>query len=290
MQSTLNNLYNNGNNEGDIILNLLDGTIRCHSFVLIYTSSYFKNNMNTLKCSHDINIMDYETGYESDGITYQLPLQTTKKIANIIMAFLYNEKVIDIDLNGQEIIELFDNIRSLQFGNFVIILKNHYMNKFKYEINTNNWLLLLKITINDNFYTVLTDKILDYYQNNILTSIDDICESNIDKIIDEFINCDPLIVKTLYKRCLMKIVEMNVKLNDNSDNGKLFDNKNINKIIKNCIENSDSDEEIYSDENIDDQEQVESDSICDMKRSKNSINIDGKQKRSLKKKVNKKDL
>ena len=154
MISTLRNLFNNGDNNGTIIIKTFDKDLKCHKFVLSNTSEYFKESI------------------EQATFDNVITLDVSTELLIIVLNFLYSEKIIDKELSGIDIIKLFALISQLRCVDFVINLKNYYLKKFPKTINENNWLFLLENVYNTMKYSDLQEELLRYFQNNILSNIE----------------------------------------------------------------------------------------------------------------------
>lgn len=121
MQSYLQNLYNYGDNNGDIKLVSKDNILlSCHSIVVKTLSNYFGNH-NTSMCPDEKNNIHYN-----------------KKIIDILMHYMYTEKILEENLSIDEILSLFELINFLQVNN-IEELKNYFTRQFPHKLNSDNW-------------------------------------------------------------------------------------------------------------------------------------------------------
>lgn len=209
MLSILRTLYNNGQNNGDVILKTKEQEIKCHSFVLETTSDYFKS---CIKYENFNGVIEMDLSFE---------------ITNIIINFLYSEKIIDKDLTAGEIIRLFTAISSLQCSDSIIILKNYYAKKFPKLLNEDNWHVLLEQIFNTNKYAGLQEMIMEYYENNILNNID---LETMFSLKDTFAFMNGEIKNVLFAISLKKINALLEEIRDNSSETKIALNQCINDI------------------------------------------------------------
>jgi hypothetical protein len=149
------------------------------------------------------------------------------EITNIIINFLYSEKIIDKDLTAGEIIRLFTAISSLQCSDSIIILKNYYAKKFPKLLNEDNWHVLLEQIFNTNKYAGLQEMIMEYYENNILNNID---LETMFSLKDTFAFMNGEIKNVLFAISLKKINALLEEIRDNSSETKIALNQCINDI------------------------------------------------------------
>src|SRR5579885_3469662 len=112
MLSFIRSLFNNGDNNGKIIIKTTNNKeIKCHDFILKNTSDYFKE------------IVEYES------FNNIIEMDCSSEIIIIILNYLYSEIIDDKNLSCEEIIHLYYTINQLKCKNFINILKNHYLGK-----------------------------------------------------------------------------------------------------------------------------------------------------------------
>lgn len=116
-----------GENNGNVLIKTVDKELKCHDFVITQTSIYMREILEN-KITN--NIIELDSNYE---------------VVNIILNYLYSEKVIDKDLNANDIIKLYHLINQLKCPDTIIVLKHYYLEKFAKTINENNWNILLKM-------------------------------------------------------------------------------------------------------------------------------------------------
>lgn len=222
MISYLKYLYNNGENNGNIIIESIDKKkIKCHDFVLKNTSHFFKEKLVHLSEIYEINLE-----YESE-------------IINILLNYLYSEKIVDKDLSCMQIIKLYDLISEIRGLETVSILRNFYMKKFPNLINETNWIPLLKITFGISRYLDIVSEILNYFEMHILNNnalLNDYKINNLFEQIDEQIIC-----KTLFTISLNKIIASNEEILNKKNKEENF--QKLNNIVTNYMNSSDDEME-----------------------------------------------
>src|SRR5437016_890126 len=105
MITLLRNLYNNGDNTGNIIIKTLGKEILCHDYIIKNTSNFLKE---VLEEKFLIGARIIELDYEHD-------------LVNIVLNYMYSEKIIDKELTGNEIIKLYSLISLLRCPDFIFI-------------------------------------------------------------------------------------------------------------------------------------------------------------------------
>lgn len=222
MISFVKTLFNNGDNNGSIVIKTKDGKdIKCHDFVLKNTSDYFKEVI------------------ENEGFNGTIDLDSNSEIVTIVIEYLYSEKIIDRNLSGYDIIHLYHIITQFRCSDLILILKNHYLKKFAHLLNPDNWVELLKIVFNISKYSDLQSEIIDYYKNSVLTDPD---AANQILLSRSYENLDHSLTNLLYTILLERhIILHNETMNKNLDDQHL---ETLNKYIKDM---SDSDEEVEMD-------------------------------------------
>lgn len=227
MISLLKNMYNNGNNQGDTIISCKDGTINCHYFVITQTSYYL--NMIT---ENDTN--------RDNGFNFHAKLDFSCELVNIVVTYLYSEKIIDKYISCFEIIDLINLICKLEIANDLCDnLVSYYMRKFPEQLTENNWLGLLRNTYENANCAYLTKTILDYYKNDVLENL---CTQNKNGLLDLFKilydTNDKNIQTILFALSLDKIIGLNEQISNFSSDidTNLLKSAKINNILKNSSE------------------------------------------------------
>jgi hypothetical protein len=219
MISFVKTLFNNGDNNGSVIIKTKDGKdIKCHDFVLKNTSGYFKEVM------------------ESEGFNGTIDLDSNSEIVSIVVEYLYSEKIVDKNLSGYDIIHLYHIVTQFRCNDLILILKNHYLKKFSHLLNSDNWLDLLKIVFNISKYSDLQGEIVDYYKNNVLADSDASNQILLSRSYEDLDHC----LKNLLYNILL---ERHIILHNETIN-KSIDDKNLESLNKYIKDMSDSEEEI----------------------------------------------
>lgn len=209
MNTVLQNLFNNGINNGDFTIYTQNGELKCHSFVLNYLSTVCKDLIND-NC-------------------YSITINIDHKIIKIIVNYIYCERICTDDLTIMEIFELFEAINYLKCSNCTI-LKNYYLPKFLSKLCEDNWIEMLKLVHNNHI--ILEDIIYKYFTEIILTNAN--C---LNYIIANPIIINDTIQNKLFNIALQHIVNLNLNINEVKN-----DRDNImNKILQN---EASSDEDI----------------------------------------------
>lgn len=216
MLTTLRTLYNQGDNDGNVIIKTTDQQLICHDFVLKYTSDFCKNYI----------IMN---GF--DGL---ITLDYDSKLVNIVFNCMYSEKVIEQNLTGQEIIKLYALLDQLKCKGIDMIIKNHYLKKFPSTITENNWMTFLRMVFNIEKYADLQKEILNYFANHILMNLETV---NMYLFSDIYKDTDNDIKDTLFKICLEKIMSLTTELKTNMENEEA--KKKMNDYLKSDDDESD---------------------------------------------------
>ena len=216
MLTVLRTLYNDGDNDGNVIIKTHDKDLLCHDFVLKYTSDFFKEYMNVTTFTGLLEL-DYES-----------------KLVNIMFNCMYSEKVVDEGLTGQEIIKLYALINQLKCKEIDMIIKNHYLKKFPSTLTENNWMTFLRMVFNIEKYNDLQKEILNYFAENILMNLETV---NMYLFSDLYKDTDNNIKDTLFKICLEKILSLTNELKNNLENDVV--KKKLNDYIKDDEELSD---------------------------------------------------
>lgn len=215
MISIIRTLFNNGVNDGNIIIKpsrTPDKIINCHNFVLKKTCKFFEEGF---------------FNNSSDGI---IELDSHYDVLIVVFNFIYSENILDRELSCSQIIDLFNIISQLRCNDSILLLKNHYLKKFSLLLNESNWIQTLKIIYGVSKYFDLKEEILKYYRINILNNIDN---NNIVLINSQFKDLTGELKDVLFEICLEKIVNLNTELKIISD---LTEQKNNDKIkLNNCL-------------------------------------------------------
>jgi len=223
MLSVLRTLYNNGENDGEILIKTKDSQIKCHLFVIENTSDYLKS---CVKSENFNNIIELDSSFE---------------LVNIAMNYLYAERIIDKELSADEIINLYNLINQLKCKDNINIniLKNHYLKKFPYLIEENNWIDLLKYVHNINKYADFQEEILCYYKSNILTYIEDL---DLNTIVNMYSNVNTEIKILLFSICLERLSIINIEIKNNTVESSLKTKEKMNSLLEtiNSENNNDS--------------------------------------------------
>lgn len=226
MLSILKTLYNNGENDGNITIITKSSKLMCHSFIIENTSEYFRS------CIFSCNVIELDYSFE---------------LVNIVMNYLYSEKILDKNLDANEIINLYNLINQLKCKDSTNIntLKNHYLKKFPSLINETNWIDLLKYVYNINKYADFQEEILTYYKSNILTYIEDL---DFNEIINMYTNTNDELKILLFSICLERVSVMNVEIKNNTNNSELKTKQKMNSLLKMITINDNEEDDIPSDE------------------------------------------
>ncbi len=224
MLTILRTLYNNGENDGDIIIKTINEELRGHSFILKKTSDFFRI------CMSD----PYFAGI--------IEIDSTSKIINIVINYLYSEKIIDDDLSPTEIIQLYNVINNLKCHQSITILKNYYLQKFPKLLNQNNWIELLTYTFNISKYTELQEELLTFYTNYILNNIQTIDLHTIDNLYKP-VNDE--IKNILFSIALQKVYSLTNEIKNNTSQQENITKHNLNTFLINASEYEEAISEEY---------------------------------------------
>jgi len=158
---------------------------------------------------------------------------------NIVLNYLYSEKIIDKELSANDIINLYNLINQLRCKDIIVPLKNHYLKKFPALLNESNWMELLKCVFNVSKYTDFQEEILSYYKSNVLTQLEDL---DLNTIINTYKLVNEEIKTLLFLICLEKISLMNIEIKNNIIDKNITTKQNLNSYLKTI--NEDSQDEI----------------------------------------------
>lgn len=212
MLSLLTNLYNNGANCGDIVIKTNDKEIKGHKFILCLTSEYFGNLCNDTKFN---NIVELNFNYT---------------VVNVILTYLYTEKIIAIPISAEEIIQIYDLVNFLRCHNSIEILKNHFYKKFVQCVCDENWKKLLLQVYGIAKYANLQEIILDFYKNTILCNIHVI---NLEEFKKNHTDMENGLKDMLFSICIDKLNELTFCKNEGiTNNTSNMNKKKINTFLK----------------------------------------------------------
>lgn len=188
MITYIRSLYNDGDNNGDFPIFIKDDkSINCHKFVIDYALiSKDLYNMEIVRLDHE------------------------KKIIDIVFNYIYSETIIQVELNVDQIISLFELIHYLKIKPFILELKNYYSRYFPNTVNLNNWFHTLRSIYGIEKYSDLFDSIVPYIKNVVLLNDDVINNLMIDDM-------DENIKGFLLRLSLSKTLELNNDLDDALD-------------------------------------------------------------------------
>lgn len=212
-------------------------SIKCHSFIVINTSEFFKITIRETNQTHIILDYDFE-------------------IINVVLNYLYTEKIVDKNLSSTDIIQLFDLINLIKCDDSCIQLEKYYIEKFDKLINNDNWFQLLKNIFNINKYIDLQAMLLSYYNSYILQNID---EFNVHIIKELFNDCNNGIKYLLFSICIDKMLRITNELKDIDNEKNIQEKKKMNNILKKL--DIDDENKIKSKKNDDDTSNDENESI-----------------------------
>ena len=172
MNNYITTLFNNGNNDGEItIMASNDNTIKCHFFIIKYCTDYPLDNL--------------------DGPTLNLD-QFDEKIIKIIIGYMYNQNMNEIDLSLDDIVNVFQGLDKLKCKEFINVLKNNLAQIFLKELNQQSWIDYYQILYGNYMYNELNQVLLAYYKTFILTTINNDDETiNFTKALNK-LNQEPL--------------------------------------------------------------------------------------------------
>lgn len=178
MDQTLKTLFNDGNNNGDIMIICEDNIkIKCHSFVLEHETEYWK----TLKDFTSKQIV-------ADKPEFKLVYDSKIIIAAINR--LYNSDY-KFDLACYQIIEVLSLIDMLQVKNFSQIAKELAI-IFRRNLTIDIWEKYVNVIIDSDVYKELCPMFINYYKDTILLKINSYRIENIEeekKMSSENLGC-----------------------------------------------------------------------------------------------------
>ncbi len=147
MLSYIKNLYNLGENDGDVKIFTRDNkVIMCHSFILNRVSENFKSLVNDDKT---------------------LMINQDKKIIDIVLNFSYCEQIIERQLFLDDILNVFSLINHLKMNSFILDLKSHYIRRFPETLSLSNWKHTLRTIFNIEMYSELFQP-MRYFIKNVV--------------------------------------------------------------------------------------------------------------------------
>ena len=257
MLSYLRELYNDGQNDGDVKILCKDNLIiHCHTFVVTYASDTLKQFLK-VKPNNSIYI------------------EHNKKIVDIVFNFAYSEKIGDVDLDINEILSLFSLISYLRMNDFIFELKNYYARIFPDKLSIHNWLHVLKSIYGMEKYSDLLEVSIPYIKNIAIV------DKNVKNILDTN-NLDSDIKTFLLDIILDKVINLNDKLQSMIDHEQKEKKQQLNKLLIQSIDNCSDDD--YND--LSDDFSDNSNNSCDSNKSSNKSNKKKKRnKKSVKKAI-----
>jgi hypothetical protein len=219
IQTILNGLYNNGINNGDVIIKTRNEEIHCHKFVLESTSEYLSQIV------------------KDESFIGTIQLNVSVDVCNIVMNYLYTEIIVDKKLTTDRILELITFVQQLKLFNYPVRLQQHYLCEFENLIDESNWLHLLNTIYNDTRYTDIQVKLFDYYYDVYLTTLNNL---SIQQIHEQFLRINEQLRNELFMDVLKKIRNEIIQKQENS---KIMTKKHrVCDIVKELVEDT-SDEE-----------------------------------------------
>jgi len=193
MNELVTRLFNEGQNDGDVVLISSDKLlIKCHSYVIYNLSTFFK-------CCLDFNKIN-----EKENI---ITMEYSEKILKIVINIIYNDKYFTQELEIDEILLILKLIDELQLNFNINKQIIRLEENFKQKVNQSNWLELLK-KVNDFYiYKGIKKILLNFYSKDILDS----CEINsiLDIFYDKSVNLE--LQKELLDNILLKLKELKVE-------------------------------------------------------------------------------
>lgn len=153
MNTYITNLFNDGENEGDITIVTKDGDFKCHSFVLRYCTDFQ---------IHDSTCLSFENYY----------IKSMKFLFN----YIYNQTLQEIELSLDDIINVFNLSEMLSCKDYINGLKTELANRFYEQLTKDNWMYYYDQLFGEDMYNQLNDVIMNYYSKCILkemTEVDD---------------------------------------------------------------------------------------------------------------------
>lgn len=237
MITLLRTLYNNGDNDGTITIVTNDKKhIACHSFIIECTSEFLRS---VTKSENFKNVIEIDSTYE---------------LVNIVLNYLYSEKIVDKELSAIDIINLYNLINQLRCNDSIVVLKNHYLKKFPNLLNEENWIQLLTYIFNVNKYADLQEIILSYYRNKVLDNIESF---NLQIINEIYKGINEEIKNLLFSICLEKIFNLTNEIKNNTNDQYNKNKQKLNSYLKNIKCDSDENEEINNSDDDIEEEQSE---------------------------------
>lgn len=231
MISVLRTLYNNGDNDGNIAINTKLGQLKAHSFILENTSELFKACI------------------KSQSFSNMIELDASDELVNIVMNYLYSEKIIDKELDPNDIINLYNLINHLRCKDSIniSILKNHYLKKFPGLLNEGNWMDLLRSVYNISKYADFQEEIIAYYKSHILAFIEDL---DINFVMSMYTNISDELKILLFSICLERVSVINAELRNNAIEAESKEKQKMNSALKSKSDDDDYDEYTENDKEL----------------------------------------
>ncbi|ARF09828.1 hypothetical protein Indivirus_3_77 [Indivirus ILV1] len=226
MNTYLNTLFNNGNNDGEILIKANDSILNCHAFIIKYcTTNKLNINDNTIDMSN----------YNKNQISY-------------ILRYMYNSKIEKQEMSNDDIINIFKLINELGCNDFITILKNDLTGMFLKNIKLDNWFKYFDMLYGDNNYKEINEKLLEYYNDDILNN-NLINENSID-FLNEMRKVKNDAVYDLLISTIKSIIRRNTEpLCTNLDNEEVS-MESVEEIDRNGDENDNESADEYNTDNI----------------------------------------
>ena len=174
MDTTLVNMFNDGDNDGTISIVSADNVeIRCHKWIVQCQSQYFRQAIVSTR-----EIKRQKTEKKSHQKIIRVVLETPAIVIKQAINLLYNSRYeLDANLMATAYIDLYYLIDQLLFTYDTVPIKNKICTLFITKLTKDNWLGILQ-----EIYPVkkrFSNIVVSYYMNIITQS-------------DEFIDHDPL--------------------------------------------------------------------------------------------------
>lgn len=252
MNTYITTLFNKGINDGDLDVKTSDGLIKCHQFIIRFLTNYSFDNIQG-------NLMDLSE-YSTVIVCY-------------VIDYLYSQSLTTLDLTCDDIVSIFKLIDKLQCKEFIKEMKEKLSKQFLNMINIKNWVKYYDMFNTNHVFNELNELLLQFYSNNILTSVYD--ENDINEFLGSIKNIKSEKIYDLLLNALSvhfirnkKAVEDAILVaENNSDNKKNIDNQYEN--------DNNNDIDIYSendDNNDNDNDNHNSDNENEDNKSNNDDN------------------
>ena len=184
MNTYITNLFNNGNNEGDITILTSDEEVKCHSFILKYCTDF------QLKDATYFSFKEYDS-------------KTMKYLLN----YIYNQTIQETELSCDDIINLFNLSEILSCKDYIKTLKNVLADKFYSQLTQDNWLCYYNQLYGDDNYAELQQVTINYY----LYILNEMTELDADFMYG-YQTIKPIAVYELLTTALKVLADKNIKL------------------------------------------------------------------------------